>query len=155
MDPDGVSARTSQLNRRRKDFIVPGPNWMWSLDGYCKFDFVGIEIYAAIDAYSRNVLWAYCGISARTEISVMRQYCDMLRGGSRMPQFLRTDHGSETPLLAATHYELSNSVRTNTAEDIEFRDCYLFGTSTANQRIESWWGQLSKGQVGRWRVKFS
>lgn len=35
---------------------------------------------------------------------------------------------------------------------IELKDCYLFGTSTANQRIESWWGQLSKGQLIKWRV---
>lgn len=36
--------------------------------------------------------------------------------------------------------------------DINFQDCYMYGTSTANQRIESWWGFLSKGLTFRWRV---
>ena len=151
-DPEGVALRTSSLNRRRRDFVVPGPNWMWSLDGYCKFERVGIQIYAAIDTFSRMVLWVYCGISARTETSVKRQYCDILQKGFDLPELLRTDHGGETGLLAATHYELSNAARTPSAADIAFQDCYLFGTSTANQRIEAWWGQLSQGQLQRWRV---
>ena len=125
---------------------------MWSLDGYCKFERVGIQIYAAVDTYSRCIIWVYCGISARTEFSVKRQYCDILRDDYALPKILRTDHGTETGMLAATHYELSNAARTNTAKDIAFLDCYLFGTSTANQRIEHWWGQLSKGQVQRWRA---
>ena len=34
----------------------------------------------------------------------------------------------------------------------EFRRCYYYGTSTSNQQIEAWWGQLSKGQLSQWRV---
>lgn len=33
-----------------------------------------------------------------------------------------------------------------------FDDVYKFGTSTKNQRIESWWMQLSKGRCHFWRV---
>jgi hypothetical protein len=33
------------------------------------------------------------------------------------------------------------------------REFYLFGTSTANIRIELWWRQLRKGQVGAWLVR--
>ncbi|KAN0076641.1 hypothetical protein V8E54_006783 [Elaphomyces granulatus] len=37
-----------------------------------------------------------------------------------------------------------------------FKDCfcYWFGTSVANQRIESWWGQLSKSVLYQWRDYF-
>ena len=38
---------------------------------------------------------------------------------------------------------------------IQLQDCFMYGTSTANQRIESWWGQLSKGQLILWRVSSS
>ena len=105
---------------------------MWSLDGYCKFERVGIQIYVAIDTYSRKILWVYCGISARTKVSVKRQYCDYLQKEKKFPELLRTDHGGETGLLAATHYELSNIARTLSDANIAFQDCYLFGTSTAN-----------------------
>ena len=51
---------------------MPGPNWLWSVDGYLKLEPYGIEIYAAIDAYSRYIIWIYCGITARTGVSVVR-----------------------------------------------------------------------------------
>ena len=62
---------------------------------------------------------------------------------------MRSDHGTETPLAAAAHHSLRQSLDS----DIEFKDCYWFGTSMANQRIESWWGQLSKSLLYQWRVK--
>ena len=61
---------------------------------------------------------------------------------------MRSDHGTETPLAAAAHHALRQSLDS----DIEFKDCYWFGTSMANQRIESWWGQLSKSLLYQWRV---
>ena len=46
----------------------------------------------------------------------------------------------QTLLAAAAHHALRQSLDS----DIEFKDCHWFGTSMTNQRIESWWGQLSK-----------
>jgi hypothetical protein len=39
------------MQRHRKEYIVPGPDYIWSLDGHDKLSDWGIEIYAAIDAY--------------------------------------------------------------------------------------------------------
>lgn len=36
------------------------------MDGYLKLVNYGIEMYAAIDGYSRFILWIYIGVSART-----------------------------------------------------------------------------------------
>ena len=152
MDPEGIALRTGDANRKRGSYEVPGPNWIWSLDGYCKLELVGIQIYAAIDAFSRMVLWIYVGISGRTGISVKRQYLDVLHEGFSVPKALRTDHGGETTMLADAHYRISQSLRTDDEETLRFIDCFLFGTSTANQRIEAWWGQLTKGQISMWRV---
>ncbi|KAL2043709.1 hypothetical protein N7G274_003228 [Stereocaulon virgatum] len=65
VDPEGIALRTGDANRKRGSYEVPGPNWIWSLDGYCKVELVEIQIYAAIDAFSRMVLWIYVGISGR------------------------------------------------------------------------------------------
>lgn len=127
---------------------MPGPNFLWSVDGYCKLSKVGIEIYAGIDAYSRYIIWIYVGITNRTAVSIFRQYLDTLSDHQTQPRKMRSDHGTETPLAAAAHHALRRSLDSN----IEFKDCYWFGTSMANQRIESWWGQLSKSLLYQWRV---
>jgi hypothetical protein len=46
----------------RGEYIVEGPNAVWSVDGYEKLANWGIQIYAAIDAYSRYIIWFYVGM---------------------------------------------------------------------------------------------
>ena len=70
--PDAVKRRRADLQRKRGEYIVPRPNWLWLVDSYLKLEPYGIEIYAAIDAYSRYIIWIYCGITARTGVSVVR-----------------------------------------------------------------------------------
>jgi hypothetical protein len=109
------------------------------MDGYLKLAPYGIEIYAAIDAYSRYVVWIYVGITARTAVSVLRQYLDVLQITGQQPRFVRSDRGTETILLAEAHHKL---LQQSYNPDISISDYYLYGTSTANQRIEAWWHQL-------------
>ena len=53
MDPVGVERRAYNFNHRpRGEYIVPGLNYIWSLDGHDKLKAWGIEIYSAIDAFS-------------------------------------------------------------------------------------------------------
>ncbi|KAM6514324.1 hypothetical protein FALCPG4_015472 [Fusarium falciforme] len=47
--------------KHRKNFQVPGPNFMWPLDGYEKLKNFGFSIYACIDTYSRAIIWIYVG----------------------------------------------------------------------------------------------
>jgi hypothetical protein len=129
---------------------VPGPNYIWSIDGYLKLAPYGIEIYAGIDAYARYIIWIYVGTTARTEVCVLRQYLDTLEERKIQSQIVRSDRGSETVLLAEAHHRL----RRSSDLDIPLKDCYFYGTSTENERIENWWGQMSKGQVFKWRVSY-
>lgn len=136
--------------RTRGSYTVPGPNYLWSIDGHLKLTNYGIEIYAAIDAYSRYVPWIYVGVSATTAISVVKMYLTALNILPVQPQYLRADRGSETGLIMNAHLQLHQSRDASTSVD----DTVIFGTSTTNVRIESWWGQLSKGQTYKWRVWF-
>ena len=149
LNPEAVTRRLNDHQRRRGEYIVPGPNWCWSIDGHEKIKPYGIQIYACIDAYSRYVIWAYVGVSAGTSLSVLHQYLYTVKDLGVCPQFIRSDCGVETGQIAYAHYMLSRANR----PDISWGDCYMFGTSTANQRIESWWQQLSKGLLFRWRVR--
>jgi hypothetical protein len=136
------------LQRHREEFIVPGPDYIWSLDGHDKLSDWGIEIYAAIDAYSRFIIWIYVGISNRTAQSVLMQYNNTVRKVGYHLRILRTDRGKETLLMAELHFALA---RTNEAR-LKLEDCYYYGTSRKNQRIEAWWSQLEGSCLFRWRV---
>ncbi|KAL4972933.1 hypothetical protein BDW66DRAFT_169115 [Aspergillus desertorum] len=96
--------------------------------GYLKLAPYGIEIYAAVDAYSRYIIWIYIGISSRTAVSILRQFLDTVNIAQQQPCFVRSDR------------------------ELGIGDCYLYGTSTTNQRIEAWWLQLTHGMVCRYRL---
>jgi hypothetical protein len=70
VDPDGVRRRQEEISKSRGEYVVPGPNWVWSIDGYCKLRFAGIEIYAGVDGYSRFVPWLYVGICNGCAVSI-------------------------------------------------------------------------------------
>ncbi|PUU73974.1 hypothetical protein B9Z19DRAFT_1134117 [Tuber borchii] len=57
LDLIGVANRQLHLrtNPRSLD-LVPGPDFVWPLDGHHKLSMYGIEIYAGIDTYSQYTL---------------------------------------------------------------------------------------------------
>jgi hypothetical protein len=86
-DAQGTQARRRGPDKRRTDgeFIVSGPDFLWCCDGHDKFRNYGIEIYAAVDAYSRRIQWIYVGNSNRRQISILRQMLDALKQYNRCP----------------------------------------------------------------------
>ena len=66
----------------------------------------GIEIYGAIDAYSRYVPWIYVRVSAATAVSVAKMYLEALEVVPIQQQYLRADRGTETSLLMNAHWQL-------------------------------------------------
>jgi len=66
------------------------------------------------------------------------------------PKKIRSDKGEETNLLA----ECQIAFRRDQKPDLPFHKAYIYGTSTANQRIESWWNLLATGQTEQWRKHF-
>ena len=95
VDPEGVAmrGRAFATSRRRKEYFVKGPNRVFSIDGHDKLSRFGFEIYGAIDAYSRYIVWCYVGISNRTAVSVNKQYLRLLRHTLHMPKLIRSDKG--------------------------------------------------------------
>jgi hypothetical protein len=56
IDPEGVAVRTSRKFKRRV-YSVPGPNFIWHIDGYDKLKPYGFPIHGAIDGFSRYIIW--------------------------------------------------------------------------------------------------
>lgn len=140
------------------EFITPGPDWLWCCDGHDKFRNYGIEIYAGVDAFSRRIQWCYVGNSNRRTVSILRQVVTTIKTYGRCPSFFRSDRGKEVLLLADAHYSfyvLNQKAKETCPEnpdDLRLRDCYMFGTSTANVRIESTWMRMIRSQTKPWLV---
>jgi hypothetical protein len=150
VNPEGVRRRLNQRIRVKRKLRVPGPNFMWSIDAHDKLKKFGFEIYAGIDAYARYITWCYCGVSAHTQFAVFAQYIRVIENHGYFPFFLRSDRGVETVMAADAHLALHKKFDPNTS----FSNVYRYGTSKMNQRVESWWQQMSKSTLRRWREHF-
>lgn len=163
LDPQGSSARKPGVPRKNHDgeFRVPGPDFMWAIDGHDKFRNFGIEIYAGVDVYSRRIMWMYVGNSNRRQVSILRQMVLVLETNNKCPKFWRSDRGNEVLLLADSHYSFYQKHRESQGDTLDqvaslpFRSCYMFGSSTANIKIESTWMRMIQSQTKPWQVSFT
>ena len=105
-DPDGNELRRRLTLRKGGQFIVKGPNRVWSIDGHDKLSCFGFKIYGCIDAYSWYIIWCYVGHSNRTQISVSKQYLETVCIMGKFPKLIRSDMGRELALLCASHLPL-------------------------------------------------
>ncbi|RPB24994.1 hypothetical protein L211DRAFT_783946 [Terfezia boudieri ATCC MYA-4762] len=49
VDRWGLALHTSDIYRTRGTYTVPGPNYMWCINGHMKLKQYGIEIYRSIE----------------------------------------------------------------------------------------------------------
>ncbi|PTU22632.1 hypothetical protein P175DRAFT_0507447 [Aspergillus ochraceoroseus IBT 24754] len=113
-----------------RQYIIPGPNFIWSVDGYLKLEPYGIEIYAAMDAYSRYIIWIY-------SVSVLSQYLNTLDLVKKQPLRIRSDCGSEIGLFKQAHIQL----RQLSTPNIQPNDCWILGRiirAQVSQFIHTW-----------------
>lgn len=161
VNPVGVASRRPGLRRSRLDnYITDGPNQVWCIDGHDKLAPYGIQIYAAVDAYSRKIIWWYCGTANRAQLSVLKQYLEAVEQLDICPNFLRADKGAET-LLAGdaqlamfTQAAMSEGWSEEEVASITISDCFIWGPSVHNVKIEGLWRQLRDIQTGKWRSLF-
>ena len=64
---------------------------------------------------------------------------------------LHTDKGVETLLMAEVQHLFREDQE---GREIEVSEAHLFGPSTRNMKIESWWAQLVAGKVGSLKEMF-
>jgi hypothetical protein len=89
-------------------------------------------------------------VSAHTQFAVFAQYIRVVEEHGFFPFLLRSDRGVETVMVADAHIALHKKFDPST----NFPSVYRYGTSKKNQRVESWWQQMSKSALRRWREYF-
>lgn len=99
------------------------------------------------------------GNSNRRAVSILRQVVTTIQAYGRCPSFFRSDRGKEVLLLTDAHYSMyvlerkAKGTCPDNEDLIRLRDCYMFGTSTANIRIESTWMRMIRSQTKPWLVR--
>ena len=137
LDPEGIEIRRSRRLRRRT-YRVPGPNYCWHTDGYDKLKPYGFPIHGCIDGWSRKIIWLRVAQSNNNPLVPGQFYIESVAKYG-CPVKLRTDCGTENGVMAALQCEFRSS-----------SDSHFFGTSPANQRIESWWSQFRRSRSTWW-----
>lgn len=144
-DPEGVNLRKAHRLSRRK-YIASGPNYVWHVDGYDKLKPYGFCIHGAIDGYSRRILWLEVSSTNNDSAVIASYYLDTLNALGVAPRLLRCDRGTENTRLAL----LQPFFRYSNTDSLSGLKSFMYGKSTSNQRIESFWGMLRRQGVHWW-----
>lgn len=134
LDPSGFQLRSRRRFVRRR-YVSAGPNQVWHVDGYDKLKPFAIAISGCIDSFSRKVMWLKSGSTNNDPGIIVQHYMQCLSEFGQLPARLCTDCGTENANMAAIHCAL----RSQHTDDFAGALSHMYGTPTANQRIESWW----------------
>lgn len=145
VDPDGIEAR-SKYRLKRRLYRVPGPNFIWHIDGYDKLKPFGFAIHGCIDGYSRKVIWLILASSNKNPDFVSFYYLKAIKKLKHVPCVVRTDCGTENVGIIA----IQETLRSGHEDEYAGSNSIIQGKSTSNQRIESYWGRMRKHGVHFW-----
>ena len=145
LDPHGVELRSRKRFRRRR-YVVPGPNFIWHIDGYDKLKPYGFCVHGAIDGYSRRILWLEVGPSSNNPMVTVQCYLDCVRQLGGCPRVVRGDCGTEHIHIAA----VQRFLRRHCQDNLAGKKSFLYGKSVANQMIEAWWAFLRTSNTDWW-----
>ena len=130
--------RLRRLHRR--SYANPGPNFCWHIDGYDKLKPFGFAIHGAIDVFSRRMLWLKVGPTNNNPQAIGLHFVRALLQLKVVPCLIRTDRGTEN-----VHIEkIQKFLRRNGGDMLAAENSFIYGKSTGNQRIESWWAILRR-----------
>jgi hypothetical protein len=145
VDPEGVQAR-SRHRLRRRQYCAKGPNYLWHIDGYDKLKPFGFCIHGAIDGYSRRILWLEVASSNNNPEIIAHFFSKNVHLLGGTASIIRADRGTENVNVAA----IQRFFRRLQIDEFSGGKSFLYGRSTANQRIEAWWGILRKSCTDWW-----
>ena len=145
VDPEG--SRLRRANRlRRRNYLNPGPNYCWHVDGYDKLKPYEFPIHGCIDGFSRRILWLEIVKSNNDPHVVGKLFIKCVKEMQFCPTLLRTDRGTENGIMATIQCFL----RRNHTDSLSELKAHRYGSSHTNQRVEAWWATLRKSWSSWW-----
>ena len=147
LDPEGVNFRKARRLHRRA-YYASGPNRVWHFDGHDKLRPYGFGVSGCIDGYSRKLIWVNIYTTNSDPKVIGGYYIEAIEKLGGCPTCIRGDRGTENVRVKTFQQVLMRNVRIN------HHATYLEGPSTANQRIESFWGHLRKQCLDYYMILF-
>lgn len=145
VDPEGIESR-SRRRLRRRVYSVPGPNFIWHLDGYDKLKPFKFPIHGCIDGYSRKIIWLYVASTNNNPSVIAYYYLSTVVKLGFIPRVIRSDCGDENVTVEV----LQQALRFDDDDKLSGLKSFIKGKSTSNQRIESYWAQMRRSGVDFW-----
>lgn len=139
LDRQGVAQR-SRRSIRRRIYSNPGPNFAIHMDGWDKLKPYGVSIHAAIDGFSRRIIWLRACDSNKNPHYVAFFYLNYIREINGVPVLVYSDRGTENSITRDLQYTL----RWNHNDQYQGLSSYRYGSSTRNTRIERFWRDLRR-----------
>ena len=149
IDNTAVERRKRRRLHRRK-YENPGPNHCWHVDGYDKLKPYGFAIHGAIDGFSRRVLWLKVATTNNHPQVIALYFIRCVLELNKLPRILRCDRGTENVHLE----KIQKVLRRHGSDPFAGLKSFMYGRSTANQRIEAWWSMLRRQCTNFWINKF-
>ena len=103
LDESHVALRQCRRLQRRQ-YISPGPDHMWHIDGFDKLKPYGFAIHGAIDDFSRKTIWLNVSSSNNNPAYIAYYFIQSITELGRIPQVVRGDRGSENITLCERSY---------------------------------------------------
>ncbi|XP_060573061.1 uncharacterized protein LOC132730984 isoform X2 [Ruditapes philippinarum] len=150
IDPDGVETRRRRVFNRRS-YFNEGPNFLIHIDGYDKLKRYGFPIHAAIDGFSRRLLWLEAVSSNNNPKIVATLFLRYIQEIKGVPRCLRMDCGTENTLTE----DIQKAFRHNHTDSMAGSKSVIKGSSHSNQRIERWWRSGRQGAFQYWIELFA
>jgi len=142
----GRNACNRSRNLHRREYISRGPNFVWHVDSCDKLRPYGICINGAIDGFSRKMLWLNAYHTSSDPAVVCGYFTGTLRALDGCPRIVRADMSTENSRIR----DGQRFLRRHGCDEFANEKSFLYGRSTSNQRIESWWAFLCKECVQFW-----
>lgn len=136
-DPEGVAQRFGNRLRRRQ-YLSPGPNHTWNLDGYDKLMHFGFGIHGCVDGFSRLIMWLEIATTNSDPKVTAYYFLKTVLEFGFLGNIVRCDAGTENCLIES----LQTCLRSQNTDKNSGLKSFICGKSTANQRIESYWGRM-------------
>ena len=141
-----VAAERRKRRLHRRDYVSPGPNFAWHIDGYDKLKPFGFAIHGAIDGFSRRIIWLEVGPTNNNPQVTALYFVRAVLQLEKAPLLVRSDRGTENVRIEL----IQKSIRRNHDDEFAGEHSFLYGKSTGNQRIEAFWSILRKQCAGYW-----
>ena len=145
IDPENMDMRKKRRLKRRQ-YINPGPNAVWHIDGYDKLARYGIYIHGCVDGYSRRIMWLHAYYTNKDSKVIAGYFMDCILSTGKCPRRIRSDRGTEHVGVE----RMQKQLRADHTDEHSGDRSFIYGTSVTNQRIEWMWGLVRRQGMQYW-----